>query len=166
MTDSISKKAFSHGRLFVSDSTSSTVNLSVGNGLNKKLTHHDLWLDDDFNEEAEWSDEFDDDADENTPVESPVQHDLYVTPDSPETTENLYENIYQEAQEYDPGNSGQLYRAKALYDYQAADDTEITFDPDDIITEIEMLDEGWWRGYGPDGHYGLFPANYVEIISD
>ncbi|XP_047228004.1 drebrin-like protein A isoform X4 [Girardinichthys multiradiatus] len=121
---------------------------------------------DDFNEEAEWSDEFDDDADENTPVESPIQHDLYVAPDSLETTENLYENIYQEAQEYDPGNSGHLYRAKALYDYQAADDTEITFDPDDIITEIEMLDEGWWRGYGPDGHYGLFPANYVEIISD
>ncbi|KAK5615627.1 hypothetical protein CRENBAI_024322 [Crenichthys baileyi] len=121
---------------------------------------------DDFNEEAEWSDEFDDDADENTPVESPVQYDLYVAPDPLETTENLYENVYQEAQEYDPGNGEQLYRAKALYDYQAADDTEITFNPDDVITEIEMLDEGWWRGYGPDGHYGLFPANYVEIISD
>lgn len=47
-----------------------------------------------------------------------------------------------------------------------ADDTEISFDPDDIITEIDMLDEGWWRGSGPDGHYGLFPANYVELISD
>lgn len=45
-----------------------------------------------------------------------------------------------------------------------ADDTEITFDPDDIITGIEMLDEGWWRGYGPDGTYGMFPANYVELL--
>lgn len=45
-----------------------------------------------------------------------------------------------------------------------ADDTEITFDPDDIITGIEMIDEGWWRGYGPDGHNGMFPANYVELL--
>ncbi|XDV48388.1 hypothetical protein PO909_017807 [Leuciscus waleckii] len=54
--------------------------------------------------------------------------------------------------------------ARALYDYQAADDTEISFDPDDIITGIEMIDEGWWRGYSPDGHFGMFPANYVELI--
>uniref|UniRef100_A0A669F0R1 Drebrin-like a n=1 Tax=Oreochromis niloticus TaxID=8128 RepID=A0A669F0R1_ORENI len=60
--------------------------------------------------------------------------------------------------------SGQGICARALYDYQAADDTEITFDPDDIITQIEMLDEGWWRGYGPNGEYGMFPANYVELI--
>ncbi|XP_037337558.1 drebrin-like b isoform X4 [Pungitius pungitius] len=54
--------------------------------------------------------------------------------------------------------------ARALYDYQAADDTEISFDPDDTITGIEMIDEGWWRGYSPDGHFGMFPANYVELI--
>uniref|UniRef100_A0A669C2W7 Drebrin-like a n=1 Tax=Oreochromis niloticus TaxID=8128 RepID=A0A669C2W7_ORENI len=48
--------------------------------------------------------------------------------------------------------------------FLTADDTEITFDPDDIITQIEMLDEGWWRGYGPNGEYGMFPANYVELI--
>uniref|UniRef100_A0A674CG02 Drebrin like n=1 Tax=Salmo trutta TaxID=8032 RepID=A0A674CG02_SALTR len=54
--------------------------------------------------------------------------------------------------------------ARALYDYQAADETEISFDPDDILNGIEMIDEGWWRGYGPDGHFGMFPANYVELI--
>ncbi|XP_072570285.1 drebrin-like a [Paramormyrops kingsleyae] len=54
--------------------------------------------------------------------------------------------------------------AKALYDYQAADSTEISFDPDDIITGIEMIDEGWWRGYAPDGTFGMFPANYVELL--
>ncbi|XP_049267911.1 drebrin-like protein isoform X2 [Rhipicephalus sanguineus] len=59
----------------------------------------------------------------------------------------------------DPG-----LRARALYDYQAADDTEISFDPDDVITHIEQIDEGWWQGLGPDGTYGLFPANYVELI--
>uniref|UniRef100_A0AAZ3RQN0 Drebrin-like b n=1 Tax=Oncorhynchus tshawytscha TaxID=74940 RepID=A0AAZ3RQN0_ONCTS len=54
--------------------------------------------------------------------------------------------------------------ARALYDYQAADETEISFDPDDILNGIEMIDEGWWRGYGPDGHFGMFPANYVELV--
>lgn len=45
------------------------------------------------------------------------------------------------------------------------DDTEITFDPGNIITNIEQIDEGWWRGQAPDGTVGLFPANYVELIS-
>ncbi|CAL8322669.1 unnamed protein product [Lota lota] len=55
-------------------------------------------------------------------------------------------------------------KARALYDYQAANHTEITFDPDDLITGIDKVDEGWWRGYAPNGHYGLFPANYVELL--
>lgn len=63
-----------------------------------------------------------------------------------------------------PDLTGKGLCARALYDYQAADDTEISFDPENIITNIEMIDEGWWRGYGPDGHFGMFPANYVELI--
>ncbi|XP_078284894.1 drebrin-like b isoform X2 [Rhinoraja longicauda] len=55
--------------------------------------------------------------------------------------------------------------ARALYDYQAADSTEISFDPDDIISDIEQIDEGWWRGYGSDGSFGMFPANYVELLT-
>ena len=45
------------------------------------------------------------------------------------------------------------------------DETEISFDPGDIITEIEQLDEGWWRGKAPNGSVGLFPSNYVELIA-
>lgn len=55
-------------------------------------------------------------------------------------------------------------KARALYDYQAADESEINFDPGDVITHIDQIDEGWWQGLGPDGSYGLFPANYVELI--
>jgi hypothetical protein len=55
--------------------------------------------------------------------------------------------------------------ARALYDYEAADDSEITFDPGEIITNIERIDEGWWEGMGPRGVYGLFPANYVELLN-
>ena len=52
--------------------------------------------------------------------------------------------------------------AIALYDYQAGDDDEISFDPDDVITNLEFIDEGWWRGTCR-GVHGLFPANYVEL---
>lgn len=40
---------------------------------------------------------------------------------------------------------------------------EISFDPDDIITDIEMVHEGWWRGRCHN-HFGLFPANYVKLL--
>ncbi|VDH93191.1 cortactin [Mytilus galloprovincialis] len=67
-------------------------------------------------------------------------------------------------QDYEPqvssGEAGKT--AVALYDYQAADDDELTFDPDDLITNIEIIDEGWWRG-DCHGKTGLFPANYVEL---
>ncbi|XP_043967218.1 drebrin-like b isoform X7 [Gambusia affinis] len=84
---------------------------------------------------------------EETPSEEPAQVD----------ESNSYEMTVEET-------SDRGICARALYDYQAADDTEISFDPDDIITGIEMIDEGWWRGYGPDGHFGMFPANYVELM--
>ncbi|XP_033845907.1 drebrin-like a [Periophthalmus magnuspinnatus] len=106
-----------------------------------------------FNEEGEWSDEFDDDANE-------------TTPDHHGGAEDLYENVKytSPAEENLVAASGQEITARALYDYQAADDTEITFDPDDIITGIEMIDQGWWKGFGPDGQYGMFPSNYVELL--
>ena len=43
-----------------------------------------------------------------------------------------------------------------------ADDSEISFDPGDVITDIEKVDEAWWVGNAPNGHRGMFPANYVE----
>uniref|UniRef100_A0A182JDQ0 Uncharacterized protein n=1 Tax=Anopheles atroparvus TaxID=41427 RepID=A0A182JDQ0_ANOAO len=64
----------------------------------------------------------------------------------------------------DLSDEDNVIRARALYDYQAADDSEISFDPDDIITHIDQIDEGWWQGLAPDGTYGLFPANYVELL--
>ncbi|NXN45909.1 HCLS1 protein, partial [Rhinoptilus africanus] len=62
---------------------------------------------------------------------------------------------------YEVENSGTC--AVALYDYQGDGDDEISFDPDDTITDIEMVDEGWWRGQCR-GKVGLFPANYVKLL--
>ncbi|CAL8347111.1 unnamed protein product [Lota lota] len=88
-------------------------------------------------------------------VQEPEQKGFYEEPSQVVEETNSYEVTPEES----TGVS-----ARALYDYQAADDTEISFDPDDIITGIEMIDEGWWRGYSPDGHFGMFPANYVEMV--
>lgn len=61
-----------------------------------------------------------------------------------------------------PENPG--ITAIALYDYQAAADDEISFDPDDLITHIDMIDAGWWKGLHAKTYtYGLFPANYVQL---
>ncbi|XP_026067105.1 drebrin-like protein B isoform X2 [Carassius auratus] len=57
-----------------------------------------------------------------------------------------------------------LLCVRALYDYQAEDDTELSFEPGDIISDVETIDKAWWRGSSKDGHQGLFPANYVETI--
>lgn len=93
--------------------------------------------------------------------------------EAPAANSYVQETAYEEPAQVEESNSYEVTAedapdrgtcARALYDYQAADDTEISFDPDDIITGIEMIDEGWWRGYGPDGHFGMFPANYVELI--
>ncbi|KAJ8006177.1 hypothetical protein DPEC_G00125530 [Dallia pectoralis] len=53
---------------------------------------------------------------------------------------------------------------KALYDYQAEDESEISFEPGDVIRAVETVDKAWWRGCTKDGRQGLFPANYVETI--
>ncbi|KAF7229298.1 src substrate protein p85-like [Nothobranchius furzeri] len=52
--------------------------------------------------------------------------------------------------------------AVAIYDYEGEADDEISFNPDDIITDIEMIDEGWWKGMC-HGRVGLFPAAYVQL---
>uniref|UniRef100_G1RI24 Src substrate cortactin n=1 Tax=Nomascus leucogenys TaxID=61853 RepID=G1RI24_NOMLE len=59
----------------------------------------------------------------------------------------------QEDSTYDEYENDLGITAVALYDYQAAGDDEISFDPDDIITNIEMIDDGWWRGVCK-GRYG------------
>uniref|UniRef100_A0A8D1FA66 Drebrin like n=1 Tax=Sus scrofa TaxID=9823 RepID=A0A8D1FA66_PIG len=91
--------------------------------------------------------------------EPPEQETLYEEPPMVQLQEASSAHV-----DHYPGLSGKGLCARALYDYQAADETEISFDPENLITGIEVIDEGWWRGYGPDGHFGMFPANYVELI--
>ncbi|XP_076876036.1 drebrin-like a isoform X2 [Brachyhypopomus gauderio] len=122
------------------------------NVLIEHFADHSLTHQQDEVSDEEWQD-----SDEGEPVKTePLYHHIYenfkLTEDS--KTAEASEDLGAE----------QNICARALYDYQAGDDTEITFDPDDIISGIEMIDEGWWRGFGPDGHFGMFPANYVELL--
>ncbi|XP_012718767.2 drebrin-like b isoform X4 [Fundulus heteroclitus] len=119
----------------------------------------------DLNEPDEQS-TFENDEQETPPQEQSKER-------APAANPSVEETPYEETAQVEESNSYEMtveettdrgICARALYDYQAADDTEISFDPDDIISGIEMIDEGWWRGYGPDGHFGMFPANYVELI--
>merc|ERR1712156_1202000 len=74
------------------------------------------------------------------------------------------DDIYDTMDEpIDAKKTGAGITAIALYDYQAMAEDEISFDPNDIISNIEMVDEGWWIGEC-HGKFGLFPANYVEIL--
>lgn len=63
----------------------------------------------------------------------------------------------QQQQQQDLGNV-----AVALYDYEADEDNEISFNEGDHITHIEFVSEDWWQGSNGKT-VGLFPANYVEL---
>ncbi|XP_074415064.1 drebrin-like protein isoform X3 [Zonotrichia albicollis] len=101
-------------------------------------------------------------GEENLYEEPPEPAAIYEEPPQEPAADAKYD--YRVEYQEPPDLAGKGLCARALYDYQAADDTEISFDPENIITNIEMIDEGWWRGFGPDGHFGMFPANYVELI--
>uniref|UniRef100_A0A1I8C0L8 SH3 domain-containing protein n=1 Tax=Meloidogyne hapla TaxID=6305 RepID=A0A1I8C0L8_MELHA len=104
-----------------------------------------------------------------TPVEHPpLVHHQYEMPPTVEENEPIQEtnNTPQQHVEQnpptDPTPSTGL-TALAIYEYDKQDDDEIGFDINDVITDIEQIDVGWWRGWCK-GQYGLFPANYVELI--
>merc|ERR1711879_801647 len=55
-------------------------------------------------------------------------------------------------------------KAKALYEYQAADATELSFAVGDIINVTKQDASGWWEGENK-GKHGMFPGNYVELVA-
>jgi len=52
---------------------------------------------------------------------------------------------------------------KALYDYEAEDETELTIKEGEILHVISETD-GWYFGSNTQGKEGNFPSNFVEPI--
>ncbi|KAL5112130.1 Endophilin-A3 [Taenia crassiceps] len=52
---------------------------------------------------------------------------------------------------------------RALYQFDAENDTELAFSEGDIIQLIRQVDENWYEGRLKDKE-GFFPVNYVEVI--
>ncbi|KAG0236295.1 hypothetical protein BGW42_003707 [Actinomortierella wolfii] len=59
-------------------------------------------------------------------------------------------------------------QVRALYNFEATGEGELSIQKGDVIRIIEEIDEGWWEGELVDAHgvrhEGMFPSNYVEEI--
>jgi hypothetical protein len=54
---------------------------------------------------------------------------------------------------------------KAIYDYDAKEDDEISFRDGDKFINCEQIDVGWMIGvHEKTGKHGMFPANYAEPV--
>ncbi|XP_030284302.1 nebulin isoform X29 [Sparus aurata] len=62
-----------------------------------------------------------------------------------------------------PSTTGKTVRA--MYDYSAADNDEVSFKDSDVIVNVQSIDEGWMYGtVQRTGKTGMLPANYVEAV--
>ena len=56
-------------------------------------------------------------------------------------------------------------RYRAIYDYEKSDSDEISLKEGDIITNAEIVGEGWMQGVNiRTGEKGMLPSNYVEKV--
>merc|ERR1711990_152048 len=68
-------------------------------------------------------------------------------------------------QESDQQHEANYNTFRALYDYTAADDDEVSFLEDDIIVQAQPVGGGWYFGVVErTGASGMLPGNYVEEI--
>ncbi|KAH8825184.1 hypothetical protein DL96DRAFT_1712206 [Flagelloscypha sp. PMI_526] len=76
---------------------------------------------------------------------------------------------YQEAGESNTEPSGP--KVRAIYDYQAQGLDEISLQINQVLELTtgpnggQNYGDGWWEGFTTDGKTGIFPSNYVSLLS-
>jgi len=53
---------------------------------------------------------------------------------------------------------------RALYDFVAQEDGELNFSRGEVIKITDTTDENWWHGT-TNNCTGMFPANYIQVIT-
>ena len=71
---------------------------------------------------------------------------------------------YSQLQNSGNGKTAGPVKVKALYDFEAAEDNELTFRAGDMIILVEESDPNWWEG-SLNGKTGVF-FYFLNINSD
>ncbi|KAH1177342.1 hypothetical protein KIL84_011044 [Mauremys mutica] len=63
-------------------------------------------------------------------------------------------------------HSAGLRTYRAMYDYSAQDEDEVSFRDGDYIINVQPIDDGWMYGtVQRTGKTGMLPANYIEYVN-
>lgn len=102
---------------------------------------------------------------EKNPLYNKVKLKVPVTEEMIQRRGNSSSNgdVYCSSGYMDPNTFSSKVCAKALYDYNARRDDELSFKRGALITNVQQQDGGWWRGDCGGKKQLWFPSNYTQL---